>query len=150
MQSAVHQEGLPCSVTAQGCLSYTFTLCTTRKESAPYPIAHAHLSVYFLSITDASSPPSLPSFTRCSPHFSLDQRMEYLSRAVMCAKSTTMTTSFSHDGELLHQLEEKMEVRSRVRGQGSKVAGTATFLLIRWLMVTACVCVCTYVLYTCT
>ena len=68
--------------------------------------------------------------------------MEYLSRAVMCAKSTTMTTSFSHDGELLHQLEEKMEVRSRVRGQGSKVTGMATFLLIRWLMVTACVCVC--------
>ena len=51
--------------------------------------------------------------------------MEYLSRAVMCAKSTTMTTSFSHDGELLHQLEEKMEVRSRVRGQGSKVIRAA-------------------------
>ena len=58
-----------------------------------------------------------------------------------------MTTSFSHDGELLHQLEEKMEVRNRVRGQGSKVAGTATFLLIWWLMVTACVCVCMYYIH---
>ena len=76
--------------------------------------------------------------------------MEYLSRAVMCAKSTTMTTSFSHDGELLHQLEEKMEVRSRVRGQGSKVAGTATMHSADPVVDGNCMCVCMYVLYTCT
>lgn len=76
---------------------------------------HVHL-LYLLAVAECPSPsPSLHS-----THFSLEQRMEYLSRAVMCAKSTTMTTSFSHDGELLHQLEEKMEVRSRVRGQGSQ------------------------------
>ncbi|ELU06399.1 hypothetical protein CAPTEDRAFT_198384 [Capitella teleta] len=38
---------------------------------------------------------------------SLMQRMEYLSRAMMCAKSSTSSTA---DGEFLHELEEKMEV----------------------------------------
>ena len=76
--------------------------------------------------------------------------MEYLSRAVMCAKSTAMTTSFSHDGELLHQLEEKMEVRSRVGTQGSKVAGTATLHSADSVVDSNCMCAHTYVLYTCT
>lgn len=40
----------------------------------------------------------------------LDQRMEYISRAVLCAKSCSMVTSVSGEGEFLHELEEKMEV----------------------------------------
>jgi nuclear pore complex protein Nup155 len=44
------------------------------------------------------------------PHFNLNERVEYLSRAVMCAKSTTMSTNTSKDGEFLHELEEKMDV----------------------------------------
>ena len=42
--------------------------------------------------------------------FTLDARIEYLSRAVMCAKSCNLTTSASKEGEFLHELEEKMEV----------------------------------------
>ena len=42
---------------------------------------------------------------------SLQQRMEYLSRAVMCAKSSSSRTSSAAEGEFLHELEEKMEVR---------------------------------------
>ena len=41
----------------------------------------------------------------------LDQRLEYISRAVMCAKSSGALTSVSGEGEFLHELEEKMEVR---------------------------------------
>jgi nuclear pore complex protein Nup155 len=41
---------------------------------------------------------------------SLDQRVEYMSRGVMCAKSCRLTTSGDTIGELLHELEEKMEV----------------------------------------
>ena len=40
----------------------------------------------------------------------LAQRMEYLSRATMCAKSSTLRTSTATEGEFLHELEEKMEV----------------------------------------
>eukprot|EP00918_Siedleckia_nematoides_P061729 GHVU01134755.1.p1 GENE.GHVU01134755.1~~GHVU01134755.1.p1 ORF type:complete len:766 (+),score=73.70 GHVU01134755.1:2125-4422(+) len=40
----------------------------------------------------------------------LEQRMEYLSRASMNAKSSTMRTAPSADGEFLHELEEKLEV----------------------------------------
>ncbi|KAK2140069.1 hypothetical protein LSH36_1494g00009 [Paralvinella palmiformis] len=40
----------------------------------------------------------------------LSKRMEYLSRAIMCAKGCTRLTYPSTDGEFLHQLEEKMEV----------------------------------------
>lgn len=45
--------------------------------------------------------------------FTLDARIEYLSRAVMCAKSCNLTTSASKEGEFLHELEEKMEVGYR-------------------------------------
>ena len=48
-----------------------------------------------------------PSF---SAELSLDQRVEYMSRGVMCAKSCRLTTSGDTIGELLHELEEKMEV----------------------------------------
>ncbi|XP_013406007.1 nuclear pore complex protein Nup155 [Lingula anatina] len=40
----------------------------------------------------------------------LPQRLEYLSRAIMCAKSSSMRTSSANEGEFLHELEEKMEV----------------------------------------
>lgn len=40
----------------------------------------------------------------------LTQRMEYLSRAAICAKSSTMKTAAGTEGEFLHELEEKMEV----------------------------------------
>lgn len=42
----------------------------------------------------------------------LDDRIEYISRAVMCAKSSTLPTAASKEGEFLHELEEKMEVSS--------------------------------------
>ena len=47
-----------------------------------------------------------------STEISLQQRIEYLSRATMSAKSSTMRTSSASEGEFLHELEEKMEVHS--------------------------------------
>ncbi|KAL8597837.1 hypothetical protein ACOMHN_061370 [Nucella lapillus] len=41
---------------------------------------------------------------------SLGRRIEYLSRAIMCAKSATSLGGKTASGELLHELEEKMEV----------------------------------------
>ncbi|KAG1694110.1 Nuclear pore complex protein Nup155 [Nymphon striatum] len=40
----------------------------------------------------------------------LQLRIEYLSRAVICIKSTEMRTLASIEGEFLHELEEKLEV----------------------------------------
>jgi len=40
----------------------------------------------------------------------LQQRIEYLSRATVCAKSSTSLVLASGDGEFLHELEDKMEV----------------------------------------
>ncbi|PVD22911.1 hypothetical protein C0Q70_16171 [Pomacea canaliculata] len=40
----------------------------------------------------------------------LTRRLEYLSRAIMCAKSATTLSGTTHSGEFLHELEEKMEV----------------------------------------
>ena len=40
----------------------------------------------------------------------IHDRIEYLSRAVMCAKSCGMLTSGSEEGEVLHEIEEKLEV----------------------------------------
>ncbi|XP_074640475.1 nuclear pore complex protein Nup155-like [Tubulanus polymorphus] len=40
----------------------------------------------------------------------LQQRIEYLSRAIMCAKSSTIRGVSGADGEFLHELEEKMDV----------------------------------------
>ncbi|XP_076462327.1 nuclear pore complex protein Nup155-like isoform X2 [Babylonia areolata] len=40
----------------------------------------------------------------------LAQRIEYLSRAIMCAKSATSLGGKAASGEFLHELEEKMEV----------------------------------------
>ena len=42
---------------------------------------------------------------------SLNQRIEYLSRAIMCARGSEMRLSGSDEGEFLHELEEKMEVK---------------------------------------
>jgi len=41
----------------------------------------------------------------------LGQRMEYLSRAAVCAKSSTSRVLAPGDGEFLHDLEDKMEVK---------------------------------------
>lgn len=40
----------------------------------------------------------------------LQQRIAYLSRAVMCAKSSSLRTSSASEGEFLYDLEEKLEV----------------------------------------
>ena len=40
----------------------------------------------------------------------LEGRLEYLSRAIMSAKSCNVRPSSISDGEFLHELEEKLEV----------------------------------------
>ncbi|XP_041111016.1 nuclear pore complex protein Nup155-like [Polyodon spathula] len=45
-----------------------------------------------------------------STEITLQQRLEYVSRAILSAKSSTSATSQAADGEFLHELEEKMEV----------------------------------------
>ena len=47
------------------------------------------------------------------PHSSLDlqQRLEYLSRAVISAKSASYNRADTSEGDLLHDLEEKLDVR---------------------------------------
>ncbi|XP_015777297.1 PREDICTED: nuclear pore complex protein Nup155-like [Acropora digitifera] len=45
-----------------------------------------------------------------SPDVTLELRLEYLSRAIMSAKSSNLRTSVSGEGEFLHELEEKLEV----------------------------------------
>jgi len=45
-----------------------------------------------------------------SVELGLQQRMEYLSRAAVCAKSSTSRVMAPGDGEFLHDLEDKMEV----------------------------------------
>uniref|UniRef100_A0A0B7BCT5 Nucleoporin Nup133/Nup155-like N-terminal domain-containing protein n=1 Tax=Arion vulgaris TaxID=1028688 RepID=A0A0B7BCT5_9EUPU len=47
---------------------------------------------------------------RHGSNINLTQRLEYLSRAVICAKSSTSRLGTSAAGEFLHELEEKMEV----------------------------------------
>uniref|UniRef100_A0A8D0GR82 Nucleoporin 155 n=1 Tax=Sphenodon punctatus TaxID=8508 RepID=A0A8D0GR82_SPHPU len=45
-----------------------------------------------------------------STEISLQQRLEYIARAILSAKSSTAISSVAADGEFLHELEEKMEV----------------------------------------
>ncbi|XP_036385365.1 nuclear pore complex protein Nup155 isoform X1 [Megalops cyprinoides] len=45
-----------------------------------------------------------------STEISLKQRLEYISRAILSAKSSSGTSGQGADGEFLHELEEKMEV----------------------------------------
>ncbi|NXF88358.1 NU155 protein, partial [Eubucco bourcierii] len=45
-----------------------------------------------------------------STEISLQQRLEYIARAILSAKSSTSMSSIAADGEFLHELEEKMEV----------------------------------------
>lgn len=47
----------------------------------------------------------------CSTEISLQQRLEYIARAILSAKSSTAISSIAADGEFLHELEEKMDVR---------------------------------------
>jgi len=54
------------------------------------------------------------SFFFYSSELSLDQRIECLSRAVMCAKCCNLATTASNEGEFLHQLEERLEVSQLV------------------------------------
>ena len=42
----------------------------------------------------------------------LESRLEYLSRAIMSGKSSNLRTSSSAEGEFLHELEEKLEVKT--------------------------------------
>jgi len=56
---------------------------------------------------------SCPVFV--SVELGLQQRMEYLSRAAVCAKSSTSRVLAPGDGEFLHDLEDKMEVKCRHR-----------------------------------
>lgn len=48
-----------------------------------------------------------------SVELGLQQRMEYLSRAAVCAKSSTSRVLAPGDGEFLHDIEDKMEVTYR-------------------------------------
>ncbi|XP_010154802.1 PREDICTED: nuclear pore complex protein Nup155 isoform X2 [Eurypyga helias] len=45
-----------------------------------------------------------------STEISLQQRLEYIARAILSARSSTAISSIAADGEFLHELEEKMEV----------------------------------------
>ncbi|EMP30278.1 hypothetical protein UY3_12603 [Chelonia mydas] len=45
-----------------------------------------------------------------STEIPLQQRLEYIARAILSAKSSTAISSIAADGEFLHELEEKMEV----------------------------------------
>ncbi|XP_010007023.1 PREDICTED: nuclear pore complex protein Nup155 isoform X2 [Chaetura pelagica] len=45
-----------------------------------------------------------------STEIALQQRLEYIARAILSAKSSTAMSSIAADGEFLHELEEKMEV----------------------------------------
>ncbi|KAF2984648.1 hypothetical protein EK904_012569 [Melospiza melodia maxima] len=45
-----------------------------------------------------------------STEISLQQRLEYIARAILSAKSSTAISSLAADGEFLHELEERMEV----------------------------------------
>lgn len=49
----------------------------------------------------------------CSTEISLKQRLEYISRAILSAKSSSCVSSLGADGEFLHELEEKMEVMTQ-------------------------------------
>jgi len=49
-------------------------------------------------------------FDVASMELGLQQRIEYLSRAAVCAKSSTSHVLAAGDGEFLHELEDKMEV----------------------------------------
>ncbi|OXB79178.1 UNVERIFIED_CONTAM: hypothetical protein H355_006637 [Colinus virginianus] len=45
-----------------------------------------------------------------STEISLQQRLEYIARAILSAKSSTAISSIAADGEFLHELEEKMDL----------------------------------------
>ena len=45
-----------------------------------------------------------------STEISLKQRLEYIARAILSAKSSSCISAQASDGEFLHELEEKMEV----------------------------------------
>lgn len=49
-----------------------------------------------------------------STEISLQQRLEYIARAILSAKSSTAISSIAADGEFLHELEEKMEVSNTI------------------------------------
>lgn len=40
----------------------------------------------------------------------LKQRLEYIARAILSAKSSSSISAQASDGEFLHELEEKMDV----------------------------------------
>ncbi|KAK2489782.1 hypothetical protein MC885_001717 [Smutsia gigantea] len=54
-----------------------------------------------------------------STEISLQQRLEYIARAILSAKSSTAISSIAADGEFLHELEEKMEIQETLQRQYS-------------------------------
>ena len=50
------------------------------------------------------------SRNNCSTEIDLNKRIEYLSRAVVCVKSGESSNASDSSGDILHGLEEKMEV----------------------------------------
>lgn len=56
-----------------------------------------------------------PFLVPCSTEISLKQRLEYMARAILSAKSSSSISAQASDGEFLHELEEKMEVRLAFR-----------------------------------
>ena len=74
---------------------------------------HTHTHARTHARTHAHAHTHAHTHTRTHTHsteLTLEERIEYISRAVMCAKSCNLATAVSHTGEFLHELEEKMEV----------------------------------------
>jgi hypothetical protein len=76
-----------------------FSTMATKTTAFPR-FYYGQLSLYFLAMY-------------CSTDLDLQKRIVLLSRAIMCAKSSSSRSSSAVEGEFLHELEEKMEVRLR-------------------------------------
>lgn len=99
-------------LTFKNLCSFITSMQLIQEKISPKKILASHLSVVILRLF---------MFGLQFGHFfysteiSLQQRLEYLARAILSAKSSTAISSIAADGEFLHELEEKMEVRKTVR-----------------------------------
>ncbi|XP_049594009.1 nuclear pore complex protein Nup155 [Syngnathus scovelli] len=67
-----------------------------------------------------------------STEISLKQRLEYLARAILSAKSSSCISAQAADGEFLHELEEKMElVRIQVQIQDTLIRQYSNHLSVK-------------------